>query len=440
MIDTSQIEKFLVGSALLVKHAFPLIRNLVRPEDMSVKLHRQTWECMDELYLEGKPIDMIAIFYRMGLSGEDCHYLNVCANMVNSTANLEHHCQILIDAIIKNEEVMAHNYASSNPKVVGTIEWREKEAKRIERKQALTMRFKKADGINHQISVFLKQVDKARTLEGLSGITTGNDVLDRITGGWQKEYVVIAARPSMGKTAKMLDYVYHACNAGHSVYVASLEMKASDLVGRLASRISGYNSMDFKTNMAQHLDQVKINEAASIIGEWDLKIDDRPRMSMDTISAGARAHKRESGKLDMIFIDHLQIIATDFRAGRSRVDDMTEISGRVQVMVKEFDCPVIVMCQLSRECEKRSDKRPVPSDLRDSGAIEQDADLIMALYRPKVYYEEVFDDPDYKDSHLAEYHSNIMEILVRKNRNGEVKSFRELVDLRTGYFEQAPRG
>lgn len=439
MIDTKILEGILIGSALSEKEAYPSIRHLVKPDDFSSSFHREVWEAFGELYLNGQPIDAIMLYHHMGLTPEQNYTLHSYMIRINSTANLKYHCQCLIDAIVTNSQEAAHSFAASNPKVLKTEEWREKEAKRLEKERRLAFRFKEADGINHQIKSFADHVDKARELEGLSGIPTGNPTLDRVTGGWQNEYIVIAARPSMGKTAKMLDYVYHACKSDRAVYVASLEMKASELIGRLTSRITGYNSMHFKTSKAKELDEDKLREALDEIGEWDLVIDDRPRMSMDTISAAAKDAKRQFGKLDIIFIDHLQIVGTEYKSGRSRVDEMTEISGRVQMMVKEFNCPVVVMCQLSRECEKRSDKRPVPSDLRDSGAIEQDAGVIMALYRPTVYYENVYDDPDYKDSELQDYHDSIMELIIRKNRNGETKSFRELVDLKTGAFVEAPR-
>jgi replicative DNA helicase len=158
---------------------------------------------------------------------------------------------------------------------------------------------------------------------------------------------------------------------------------------------------------------------------------------MDEISAAVRAHERTHGSIDIIFIDYLQIVRSPSRKNRTRIDDVTEISGDMKALAKEYSCPVVVLSQLSRESEKRSNKRPMPSDLRESGAIEQDADIIIGLYRPGVYYDEAFEDEDYKHMNDPLRYSEVIEMIVMKNRNGGLGKIHEYYDVTNGRFEAA---
>lgn len=433
-MNFSELENTIIGASMLERGAYTQVRHLLTADEFQDQRNRAAWEAMDKLYLKSKPIDYLTVCDQVdNLKVLTTHFAN-CCKIVASSANLEYYCQVLIDNLNHKEESNAHKLSAEDPSVLKTEEWREMEAARIERANKRIGRFRKADDINSQLLQTIKSIEAASKLKGLSGIPTGNDTLNEITGGFQKEYILLAARPSMGKTAKMLDYVYHACTQGKSVFIASLEMRAEALNIRLISRLSGVNSMSLKTQEAANVDMSKVQQAAATIGDWKITIDDRPRMSLDTITAAVKDHERKYGSIDVIFIDYLQIIASQYRTNRNRTDEMTEISGRIQGLVKEFDCAVVALSQLSRNVESRGDKRPIPSDLRDSGAIEQDCDLLLCLYRPSYYFTECFDDHDYKDMDNPDDYDKVLEVIIRKNRNGRLGAIKEYVDFKTGSF------
>jgi len=432
-MEIYKIENSIIGSCLLERGVFTQVRHLVKADEFQDYRNEGIWAAMNELYLKSQPIDFLTVCEKIGANKELTIHMAKCCDGVASTVNVEYYCQILIDNINHQEQVDASREAAENPDVLKTEEWREKEAKRQIKAHERIIRFKKADDINTQLSDTLKAIEAASKLEGLSGIPTGSERLDEMMGGWQKGYYILAGRPSMGKTARMLDFLYHAATNGKSVYVASLEMPVEQLMVRLFARITSINSKHMRTREAKNIDMVKVQDAASVIGDWNLTIDDRPRMSMDTITAGIKEHERKFNGVDMIFIDYLGLIASEYRTGRNKTDEVTEISARCQGLVKEFDCAVMVLSQLNRGVEARGDKRPLSSDLRDSGAIEQDADMLMMIYRPSFYYSESFDDPDYKDMNPDEY-KKLSELIIRKNRNGEIGMVKEFVDMSKGAY------
>jgi replicative DNA helicase len=435
-MEIYRIENSIIGSCLLERGVFTQVRHLVKANEFQDYRNEGIWYAMDEMYLKSQPIDFLTVCEKVGMDKDTTKHMAECCKGVASTVNVEYYCQILIDNINHQEQVDASREAAENPDVLKTEEWREKEAKRQIKAHERIIRFKKADDINTQLSDTLKAIEAASKLEGLSGIPTGSERLDEMMGGWQKGYYIIAGRPSMGKTARMLDFLYHAASSGKSIYVASLEMSVEQLTVRLLSRMTSINSNHMRTREAKNIDMVKVQGAASVIGDWKITIDDRPRMSMDTITAGIKEHERKFKGVDMIFIDYLGLIASEYRTGRNKTDEVTEISARCQGLVKEFDCSVLVLSQLNRGVEARGDKRPLSSDLRDSGAIEQDADMLMMIYRPSFYYNESFDDPDYKEMNPDDY-KKLSELIIRKNRNGEIGVVKEYVDLSKGAYNSS---
>jgi len=435
-MEIYRIENTIIGSCLLERGVFTQVRHLVKADEFQDYRNEGIWSTMNELYLKGKPIDFLTVCEKIGANKELTKHMAHCCDGVASTVNVEYYCQILIDNINHQEQVDASREAAENPEVLKTEDWRERQAKRNSKAHERIVRFKKADDINSQLSDTLKAIEAASKLEGLSGIPTGSERLDEMTGGWQQGYYILAGRPSMGKTARMLDFLYNACINGKSVYVASLEMPVEQLMVRLFSRITSINSKHMRTREAKNIDMIKVQDAASIIGEWKLTIDDRARMSMDTITAGIKEHQRKFDGVDMIFIDYLGLIASEYRTGRNKTDEVTEISARCQGLSKEFNCAVMVLSQLNRGVEARSDRRPMSSDLRDSGAIEQDADMLMMIYRPSAYYADNTDDPDYKEMNPSDY-SKLSELLIRKNRNGEIGMLEEYVDLSKGAYSSS---
>ena len=235
----------------------------------------------------------------------------------------------------------------------------------------------------------LEQMDKRveNNRNGITGIPTGLRELDRLTAGWQQgDLNIIAARPSVGKTAFALHLALAAGRAGKHVLVNSLEMQGERLGDRwLCAQAANVDAGHLKTGQLDAGERQQALEAARLLSALPVYVDDNPKMSMDHIRSSALLQKSK-GRCDLLIIDYLQLC--EMKSGqknRNREQEVAEASRKAKLIAKELDIPVILLCQLNRECEMRADKRPALSDLRESGAIEQDADVVMLLYRPALY-------------------------------------------------------
>lgn len=263
--------------------------------------------------------------------------------------------------------------------------------------------------------------DIEQTKQGLRGISTGSEKVDKIIGGWCKgELIILAARPGQGKTARMLDFVINAAYQKKKIMIFSLEMVAESLVKRLISRESEVSNSLIGRNNLNTEQWGRINQASSDLNDLDIFIDDTSAVTLSYITSSARIHKIRFG-LDMICIDYLQLIrSTNNKANRDV--QIGEISNGLKSLSKELGVPVIALSQLSREAEKRSDKKPMLSDLRESGNIEQDADIVLGLHRPCTYYD--YDNhPDVKDGKVrwtSDEYPLISQIIPLKFREGAI--------------------
>jgi replicative DNA helicase len=246
--------------------------------------------------------------------------------------------------------------------------------------------------------------------EQLSGITTGLLDLDKMLGGWQpSDLVVLAARPSMGKTALMCGAAIAAAKAGHPVAISSLEMSARQLGSRMLAHEAHVNIFDLVNGRLHRSALWPVGQAAQLLSNAPIKIDDSGLMTMDKLRAKARQLKVQN-QIDVLFVDYLQLMEGKGRRD-SRQVEVSEISRGLKLLAKELNITVVALSQLSRRCEEREDKRPILSDLRESGAIEQDADIVIGMYRDEVYYPE---SPD----------KGTAELLIRKHRNGPIGDVR----------------
>lgn len=245
--------------------------------------------------------------------------------------------------------------------------------------------------------------------EDITGITTGFDDLNKKTNGLQRtDLILVAARPAMGKTAFSLNLVQNAALKGNaSVAVFSLEMSKEQLVQRMLSAQSHVELKKIKNGSLDENDWPRIIDAMSVLSNASIYIDDTPGIKISELRSKCRKLKIEKG-LDLILIDYLQLMEGD-GGNESRQQEISKISRSLKVIAKELNCPVVALSQLSRAPEQRSDHRPMLADLRESGAIEQDADIVMFLYRDEYYHP----DSDRK---------NIGEIIIAKNRHGETGS------------------
>ncbi|TNF56827.1 MAG: replicative DNA helicase, partial [Burkholderiales bacterium] len=242
----------------------------------------------------------------------------------------------------------------------------------------------------------------------ITGVPTGFRDLDRMTSGLQAgDLVVLAARPSMGKTAFAINIAEHvALNEGLPVAVFSMEMGASQLAVRIVGSIGRINQSHLRTGKLTDDEWPRLTEAIEKLRQVSLHIDETPGLTPGALRANARRLSRQCGKLGLIVVDYLQLMSGSGSDGDNRASELGEISRGLKMLAKELQCPVIALSQLNRSVEQRTDKRPMMSDLRESGAIEQDADIIMFIYRDEYYTKDACKEP------------GVAEIIIGKQRNG----------------------
>jgi replicative DNA helicase len=267
--------------------------------------------------------------------------------------------------------------------------------------------------INPLLSKAVDRIDELAGMDGsLTGLSTGFTDLDEMTSGWQKsDLVIVAGRPSMGKTAFAMNLVENAVmSTDEPVLVFSLEMPAQSLIFRMLSSIGKLDQTKLRTGKLTEEDWPGFNNAVAKLKDRPLFIDDSAALSPMEMRARARRIVREHGSLGMVVVDYLQLMQIK-GFGDNRVGEISEISRSLKLLAREFECPVIALSQLNRSLEQRPNKRPVMSDLRESGAIEQDADIISFIYRDEVYNE---DSPD----------KGVAEVIIGKHRNGPIGTVR----------------
>jgi replicative DNA helicase len=265
------------------------------------------------------------------------------------------------------------------------------------------------EGVRPLLTKAIEKIDELYLTKGaLTGISSGFQDLDAITSGLQpSDLVIIAGRPSMGKTALMMNIAESAVISGSKpVLVYSLEMPSHSLVMRMLSSLGRIDQTKIRNGQLSDDDWPRLTSAVTLLNDKPLFVDDTPGLTPNEMRSRTRRIVREHGPVGMIVVDYLQLMQTS-GTPENRAVEISEISRSLKSIAKEFDCPVIAGSQLNRGLEQRTDKRPIMSDLRESGAIEQDADLIMAVYRDEVYHE---DTPD----------KGIAEIIILKQRNGPI--------------------
>jgi replicative DNA helicase len=249
------------------------------------------------------------------------------------------------------------------------------------------------------------------TKGAITGVATGFTDLDSRTAGLQSsDLVIVAARPSMGKTALAVNFVEHVVMSGGGVLLFSMEMPAEQIIMRLLSSLGRIDQTRLRTGELKDDDWTRFTGAVSQLRDKKLYVDDTPALTPGEVRSRSRRVAREAGGLQMIVVDYLQLMRTAEKA-ESRAGEISEISRSLKALAKEMHCPVVALSQLNRALESRPDKRPMMSDLRESGAIEQDADVILFIYRDEVYNEETED-------------KGIAEVIIGKQRNGPIGKIR----------------
>ena len=417
-------EQSVVGGLLLDNQAWDKIGDVIRAEDFYRYDHRVIFEHIAKLIDGSKPADVITVYESLQSSGkaEDVGglaYLNTLATNTPSAANIRRYAEIVRDrAVLRRLITISDDIATTalNPQGKDTktiLDEAESKIFKIAEDGA-----RGAGGCQELQPVLSKVVERIDELyhrdstSDITGISTGFVDLDGKTSGLQPgDLIIVAGRPSMGKTAFSLNIGEHvAVEEGHAVAVFSMEMGATQLAMRLLGSVGRLDQHRLRTGRLTDEDWPRLTYAVEKMQNAQLFIDETPALSSMEVRARCRRLARQCGQLGLVIIDYLQLMGSS-SPGENRATEISEISRSLKGLAKELNCPVIALSQLNRSLEQRPNKRPVMSDLRESGAIEQDADVILFIYRDEVY------NPDSPDKGTA-------EIIIGKQRNGPIGTVR----------------
>ena len=409
-----EAEQSVIGSMLMDREAIITASEIVTADDFYQHQYGVMYESMVELFNEGKPVDLVTLQNRLKEKDvppevSSLEFVRDIITTVPTSANVKYYATIVKEkAVLRrlirvNEEIANDCYLGRDPLETILADTEKKIFDLLQSRSSGDFVPIRQVALN-----VLENIEKAsKTKETVTGVPTGFIDLDYKTSGFQpSDFILIAARPSMGKTAFVLNIAeYMAFHSNETVAIFSLEMSKEQLVNRLFSLESHVEAQNLRTGNLSDSDWSSLIEAAGIIGKSNLIIDDTPGISVANLRSKCRKYKLEHN-LGIIMIDYLQLM-TGSRKAESRQQEISDISRSLKEIARELQVPVVALSQLSRAVEQRPDHRPMLSDLRESGAIEQDADVVMFLYRDDYYNH----DTDKK---------NVAEVIIAKQRNGSI--------------------
>lgn len=418
------LEEAVLGALMLEKDALSSVIDILKADVFYKDSHQKIFATIRTLFEKSSPVDILTVTAQLRQQGElemigGAYYITELTNRVASAANIEYHSRIIIQKFIQREliristEVIQSAYEDTSD-VLDLLDKAEKNLFEIAQNN-LRRDSRKMDDLMHEA---LKEIEALKDKkDGLTGVASGFTDLDRMTSGWQKsDLVIIAARPAMGKTAFVLTCARNAAvDFNKPVVVFSLEMSSVQLVNRL---ISGETEIEQEKIRKGNMEEWEWQQIHSKIGRLEaapLIIDDTPALNIFEFRAKCRRLKSQHD-IQLIIVDYLQLMhgkAADAKGGGNREQEIGSISRALKSVAKELNVPVLALSQLSRAVESRpgGSKRPMLSDLRESGSIEQDADMVLFLYRPEYYGLEV--DEDNMPT------AGVGEVIIAKHRNGE---------------------
>jgi len=415
-----EAEQAVLGAILLESTVINQVLEVLIPEDFYKDAHRKIFIAMIDLDRDNKPIDLLTLFDHLKSRGNlleevgESSYLTYLTELVPTTDNVNYYAKLVKEKSIVRNLVMAatdiaHRGNDDNVDLDEFIDRAEHTILDIAQNK-IKPSFYDSRELAVKALEIIEQLHARKEL--ITGIATGFEKLDYMTSGLQvADLVIIAARPGLGKTSLSLNIAAHAAlEHGKSIGIFSLEMTKEQLMLRMLSNKSKVNFSSIRSGYIKDDDLEKLVHAADELGQAKIYIDDTPAITVLEIRAKARRQQRDKG-LDMIIVDYLQLMRGS-RRSESREREIAEISGSLKALAKELSIPVIAISQLSRQTESRSDRRPQLADLRESGAIEQDADLVLFIHRADVYRK----DPEEKDG--------IAELIIGKQRNGPTGSIK----------------
>lgn len=407
-----EAEKSVLGAVLMDDECFASLEQELLPQDFYVVAHQIIYKHMLDIVRSNKRIDMITLQDSMQKSGElaaagDIQYLIGLQENIPAFGMLTQHIQIIkAKAILRNlisssVDIITSCYSQNDSDLDAVIDEAEKKIFQIINNRT------KQNFV--QLNIWLKKTFQhlssiKSSSKGITGVATNFKTLDRMTSGFQPgDLIILAARPSMGKTSLALNVAVNAARSGIGVGIFSLEMGAEQLTLRLLSTESGVDHQKIRNATLSSQEWIEITHVAGELADMKLFIDDTAGINIMELRAKARQLKAKSD-VKMLVVDYLQLLNSS-RRHENRHQEVSEISRFLKALAKELGLPIIALSQLSRAVDSRMDKRPMLSDLRESGAIEQDADVIMFLYRDIVYNQET-------------EHPDQAELIIGKQRNG----------------------
>jgi replicative DNA helicase len=418
-----ELEKAVLGAMMLEKEALTTVIDILKADSFYDDRHQKIYEAIYVLFNRTEPVDMLTVTAELKKTGEldfvgGPAYVAQLTNYIASANHAEYHARVVAQKFIQREliriglEITDEAFEDSTD----VFDLLDKASSKIYEVVETNVR-KQYDKMSTLITQAIKQIETAsKQSDGITGVPTGFTAMDRVTGGWQKsDLIIVAARPAMGKTAYTLTLARNAAvDFNMPVAVFSLEMSSLQLVNRLIASEAELDQTKLRKGQLQDYEFVQLNEKIKKLAKAPLFIDDTPGLSIFELRAKARRLK-EQNNIELIVIDYLQLMTAGAENRGNREQEISLISRSLKGLAKELNVPIIALSQLSRAVETRAQgsKKPQLSDLRESGAIEQDADMVQFIYRPE-YYGITEDEKGVSTRGVA-------EIIIAKHRNGSLE-------------------
>ncbi|NDV66629.1 replicative DNA helicase [Bacteroides sp. 224] len=416
-----ELEEVVLGALLIETHAMSRIDSMLHKEVFYKAEHQLIYEALEDMYSRAAPIDIITVVEELRSRGTleevgGAYYISRLSGQVASSAHLETHVHILREKYMRRSLMIGgqllHIHAADET---------------LDIQDTLMETHRMLDGVEgtyvwkqnrRDFATLLQDADAQRkqrmkeSRNGLTGIPTGLSTLDKMTSGFQRgDLVVLAARPSVGKTAMGLHIALSASRAGHKVVVYSIEMQGERLADRMITGQADIDPSKWRSGQLTKEELKKARKAIATLKKLSILVDDSPSMSIDHIRAGARMLCKKK-QCDMIILDYLQLLDTRSASSRmNREQVVAQTTRQAKLLAKELNIPVLLLCQLNREPENQPGKIPALEHLRESGAIEQDADVVLLLYRPLL--------AGFKQDKNGKSTEGVGYVIVAKHRNGE---------------------
>ncbi len=428
-----EAEQSVLGAAFISKYALQRICEELTRDAFYLEIHSKIFDVISELAADKAPVDITTVTDKLKNKKQlaqvgDVDYLLEIVNSVPSAANVDYYVSIVHEkAVLRGLIDVATNIVTNSYDTNNNINEVLDDSERKILSVVKTRRSTEFRKIQEVLSKTQSDLEKlAETAGEITGLPSGFGDIDKITSGFHgNEFIIIAARPAMGKTAFALNIASSiAIGSDKTVAIFNLEMSAEQLAVRMIGSLGQISLTKLRNGRLEHNDWKRVNEAISQLADTNIYVDDTPGITIGDIKAKCRRLASSPSGLGIVIIDYLQLVSSTSRYAGNRQQEVSEISRSLKTMALELDIPVIALAQLSRAVEGREDKRPLMSDLRESGSIEQDADMVSFLYRDDYYNKEAKNDEFKSES----------EFIIGKNRSGPTATVDLLFKRDTGTF------